>query len=100
MNLFFPVSVTAATVAAAWSAQRAFAAATPFGLIGDTVLAPLVAIAVAEHWFLVAPLQVNALWSWGVKNELSGDKETCPPIGTKIERLCPAIDAPHIAGGI
>lgn len=100
MNLFFPVSVTASTVAAAWSAQRAFAAATPFWLVGDTVLATLVAIAVAEHWFLVAPLQVNALWSWGVKSEPSGDKETCPTIETKIERLCPAIDAPHIAGGI
>ena len=28
------------------------------------MLATLVALAVAEHWFLVAPLHANALWSW------------------------------------
>jgi putative photosynthetic complex assembly protein 2 len=100
MNLFFPLSVTASTVAAVWSAQRAFAAATSFELVGYTVLATLVAIAVAEHWFLVAPLHANALWSWGVKTDHAGEKESGPAIEQKIERLCPAIDAPHVAGGI
>lgn len=100
MNLFFPLSVTASTAAAVWSAQRALAAASSFELVGFTGLATLVAIAVAEHWFLVAPLNANALWSWGVKNDHSGEKQSAPAIEQKIERLRPTLDAPHVAGGI
>lgn len=100
MNLFFPVSVTAWTVAAVCVTQRALAAATPFDLVGYTILATLFAVAVAEHWFLVAPLHANALWSWGVKNDQSENTELYPAIEQKIERLCPAIDARHVAGGI
>lgn len=100
MNLFFPIAVTAWTIASAYSAQRAYTAATPFQLVGFTILATLVAIAVAEHWFLVAPLDVNALWSWGVKDDHPAAREGYPAIEQKIERLCPVIDAPHAAGGI
>lgn len=68
MNLFFPVSVTASTVVTVLIAQKASAAATPFEIVGYTILATLMVLAVAEHWFLVAPLHANALWSWGVKD--------------------------------
>ena len=68
MNLFFPVSVTASTVVTVTIAQQALAATTPFQLVGYAILATLMALAVLEHWFLVAPLQANALWSWGVKD--------------------------------
>lgn len=67
MNLFFPVSVTASTVVTLLIAQRALAAPAPFELAGYTILATLMTLAVLEHWFLVAPLHANALWSWGVK---------------------------------
>jgi putative photosynthetic complex assembly protein 2 len=68
MNLFFPLSVTASTVATALIAQKALAATTTLELVGYTILATLMVLAVAEHWFLVAPLHANALWSWGVKD--------------------------------
>ncbi|HEY8125521.1 MAG TPA: putative photosynthetic complex assembly protein PuhE [Methylocystis sp.] len=67
MNLFFPLSVTASTIVTVLIAQKAVAASTDFELVGFTILATLMALAVAEHWFLVAPLRANALWSWGVK---------------------------------
>ncbi len=67
MNLFFPISVTLSTVAMVVLAQRALAASTDFEATGYSILATLVMLAVAEHWFLVAPVHVNALWSWGVK---------------------------------
>jgi putative photosynthetic complex assembly protein 2 len=68
MNLFFPVSVTASTVATVLISQKALAATAPFELVGYTILATLMVLAVAEHWFLVVPLHANALWSWGVKD--------------------------------
>lgn len=68
MNLFFPFSVTASTIITVLIAQKALAANAPFELVGYTILATLMVLAVAEHWFLVAPLHANALWSWGVKD--------------------------------
>lgn len=68
MNLFFPVSVTVSTVVTVLIAQKAVATTAPFELVGYTILATLMVLAVAEHWFLVAPLHANALWSWGVKD--------------------------------
>ena len=69
MNALFPVSVTASTVALvllvgqAWTADGASAAAL-------TLIATLVGLGLVEHWFLVLPLPVEALWSWsGVKQK-------------------------------
>jgi len=68
MNLLFPVSVTLSTIVAVLLAQKALALnATPFETAGFTMLATLMALAVAEHWFLVIPLHVNGLWQFGVK---------------------------------
>jgi putative photosynthetic complex assembly protein 2 len=65
MNLFFPISVTVSTAVLVLLAQRAGAnSATPFEMTGYAMLATLVALAIAEHWFLVAPIHANALWSW------------------------------------
>jgi putative photosynthetic complex assembly protein 2 len=62
MNMFFPFSVTVSTVVTMWLVWAAMAARTPFETTGYTMLATLMALAVAEHWFLVAPLNANALW--------------------------------------
>ena len=63
MNLFFPFSVTISTVVTMLLWQRAMSAArAPFEAVGDTMLATLMALAVVEHWFLVAPFDGNALW--------------------------------------
>ncbi|PPQ38236.1 putative photosynthetic complex assembly protein 2 [Rhodoblastus acidophilus] len=63
MNMFFPFSVTISTVITVWLAWAATAATTPFEATGYTMLGTLMALAVAEHWFLVAPLNANALWA-------------------------------------
>lgn len=65
MNLLFPVSVTACTVALVVLWQRAGLAGDA-GATGPILLATLVALALLEHWFLVLPLPVEALWTWGL----------------------------------
>lgn len=65
MNGLFPVSVTASTVALVILARGA-GAADPFEAAASILLATLVALALLEHWFLVLPLPVEALWAWGL----------------------------------
>lgn len=95
MNLLFPVSVSASTVALLLLAQRAagldVAAATPLVL-----LATLVALGLLEHWFLVLPLPVEALWAWGLASRERREAEAAarpakPDVsgGAKIIRLGP-----------
>jgi putative photosynthetic complex assembly protein 2 len=72
MNLLFPFSVTGATLATAWLAQRAVAAAGPFEATGYGLLAALVALAVLEHWMLVLPLRSEALWSFALDAKRHG----------------------------
>jgi putative photosynthetic complex assembly protein 2 len=69
MNLFFPVSVSASTVVAVVLAMKAAAAdATAFEAAAYTMLTTLMALAILEHWLLVAPLDTTFLWKWGVKS--------------------------------
>ena len=69
LNLLFPVSVTAGTAVAALMFARAAAPdATPHETAGLVLAGSLLALAVLEHWFLVLPLPVNALWAWGLKS--------------------------------
>jgi putative photosynthetic complex assembly protein 2 len=64
MNHLFPVVVTAATIVAFLVIQSAFAPdASPFDAAGRLLVASLLAAAVLEHWFMVLPLPVAALWS-------------------------------------
>ena len=49
-------------------AERAAAAdASPSEAAGMAMLATLMALAALEHWFLVAPLDGNALWRWAAE---------------------------------
>jgi len=69
MNLLFPVSITVSTVVTWLLFQEAsHADASGFVIAGYTMLTALMALAVLEHWFLVLPLPVGALWSWGLKS--------------------------------
>ncbi len=66
MNLLFPISVSLSTVITVLLVQMALAkTATPFEAALFTMLACLMALAVLEHWFLVLPLPVDAIWQWG-----------------------------------
>jgi putative photosynthetic complex assembly protein 2 len=98
MNLFFPASVTVSTVVTVLIAQRALAAATPFDVVGYTILATLMALAVAEHWFLVAPLHANSLWWWGVKDIDAQDR--AEPTERMESLRVAAIETARLAGRI
>lgn len=63
MNDLFPVSVTAGTLAAAlFFAEAVRARGDGFAVAAFAMLGSLMALAVVEHWFLVAPVDGNALW--------------------------------------
>jgi putative photosynthetic complex assembly protein 2 len=68
MNLLFPGSVTFSTVICAMLVMAAAAATDPFEQAGFTFLATMMALAIAEHWFLVLPTPSEALWNWSMKS--------------------------------
>jgi len=72
MNALFPLSVTAATAVAALVIHGA-ATAEPgsFEVAGLTFLGTLLALGVLEHWFMVVPLPVASLWSWGFRSRVA-----------------------------
>jgi putative photosynthetic complex assembly protein 2 len=79
MNLLFPVSVTSATLVAALLVRAAIdAPAGGFEAIGLTLVATLLILAILEHWFLVLPLPVNALWAWGLRSRAGREREAGP----------------------
>lgn len=69
MNGFFPLSVTLATLAAAWLAHLAFMPDRSAGeVLGYSLVAALTALAVLEHWLLFVPLPAQRLWAWSLKS--------------------------------
>jgi len=69
INLLFPISVTASTIAWVYLAQEAFApGVSEFDAIGYTFVGTMMALAILEHWFLVLPLPAAALWSWSLRS--------------------------------
>jgi len=76
MNPFFPFAVTVATaIAALLIAQALSSDATPFTRTEYMLLASLLALGVLEHWFMVLPLPISALWGWGMR---SRSVHACP----------------------
>lgn len=68
MNPLFPLSATAATVAAAWLVTEALAAPPGSGLAtGHLLVATLLALALLEHWLMVLPFNPTALWRWAMR---------------------------------
>jgi putative photosynthetic complex assembly protein 2 len=68
MNLLFPVSVTVATVAATLIVNRALdPLETPAAAAGMLLAAALLALAIVEHWMMVLPVRVSALWEWALR---------------------------------
>lgn len=73
MNALFPLSITVSTaLTAALTLAALDAGASPFEHAAALLLATLMALVVVEHWFLVLPLPVTALWSWGLAPETKG----------------------------
>jgi putative photosynthetic complex assembly protein 2 len=92
MNLLFPVSVTTATALATllWS-DAAGAGASAFQVVGYTLLATILTLAVIEHWFLVLPLPVEGMWTWAM-----GSRRKKPgPGGAADQAKAPLADPQH-----
>lgn len=69
MTPLFPISVTAATIAALLLFQAGvLAAPTADAAFAGGLVTAVAALGVVEHWFLVLPIRVSALWGWGLKS--------------------------------
>jgi putative photosynthetic complex assembly protein 2 len=79
VNPFFPVAVTAATAMATLLLVRAlFGDATAFRSTGDMLLASLLALGILEHWFMIVPMPIAALWSWGMRSRAAEEPSMLP----------------------
>jgi putative photosynthetic complex assembly protein 2 len=78
INLFFPISVTAATVACAWLVMQAIAPSS-LQAAAYILLATLLALAIVEHWFMVVPLPVEALWNWSMRSRVGPTASAATP---------------------
>ena len=69
VSAFFPASVTLATAVLVILIQRIVeVAATPFDIVGLTLVSTLFALGVVEHWFMLLPLPAITLWGWGIRS--------------------------------
>jgi putative photosynthetic complex assembly protein 2 len=74
MNGFFPVSVTALTLATGCWIERAISAGDPASTLGFSLLAALTALALLEHWFMVVALPDERLWRWMLPAPKTNDR--------------------------
>lgn len=83
MNLLFPVSVTAATVVAVLVVSRALdPVETPAASAGLMLVAALLGLAIVEHWMMVLPVRVSALWEWAMRTHrrVRGGERAAEPL--------------------
>ena len=84
MNWLFPFAVTAASMVFVLMVQAAMApGATDFERVGTTLVGALLGLAILEHWFLILPLPVAALWSMSMRNRQRAPEE---PVGAATVR--------------
>jgi putative photosynthetic complex assembly protein 2 len=68
MNAFFPFSVVAASVVLLMLVNFASSPLTnPAQVVGATLVATLLGLAIVEHLMLVLPLDTTALWRWAIR---------------------------------
>lgn len=73
MNPLFPLSIIVGTAVCALVAAGAVApTAGELEMIGLTLVGALLALGVFEHWMMILPLPVNALWRWSLRNRAGG----------------------------
>jgi putative photosynthetic complex assembly protein 2 len=79
MNLLFPLSITVSTILTVLCVIYAMApSATGFEVAGWALVGTLMALVVIEHWFLILPLQVAALWIWKPGQKTQDAESTSP----------------------
>ncbi|NHK99080.1 DUF3623 family protein [Rubrivivax benzoatilyticus] len=81
MNLLFPISVTVPTIVAGLMVQEALLPGTsPAMHVGLLLVATMLGMAVIEHWMMVLPLPVAALWRWALRSREPGEPRDPPPM--------------------
>ncbi len=90
INLLFPFSVTLPTVVATLLVRAALAPdADAFVVAGRLLVAALLGLAVLEHWLLVLPVSLDALWRWamgGARPPAAADPQPpAPRVESKVE---------------
>jgi putative photosynthetic complex assembly protein 2 len=88
MNMLFPFTVTASTLFTTYLLHMASTSA-PFSATAYSLLSTLSGLAVIEHWFLVVPLPVAALWRWGLRTHDNLRAE--PPTWPALCEGCPIV---------
>lgn len=98
MNMFFPVSITGATIATAMLAGMASDAPTDASAASATILATLMGLALVEHWFMVLPFDSTQLWRWGLASEQG---PAAPPLASasSVTHTAPLITTPLVTRG-
>jgi putative photosynthetic complex assembly protein 2 len=72
INALFPISITVLTCAAAILIEAAVAApAGSMEATALTLLATLVVLGALEHWLLMLPIDIEALWRWSLRQRSS-----------------------------
>jgi putative photosynthetic complex assembly protein 2 len=85
MNGFFPVGVTALTLALGCFLARVIEAPSGTGTaVGFALLATLTALALVEHWFMVLPLPDARLWRWMMAPRIEQDDRVLPFPATRL----------------
>jgi putative photosynthetic complex assembly protein 2 len=85
MNPLFPFSVTAGTLVTYYLIEQAISpTAEPYAVIGYTLVASLMALAVIEHWFMILPIEAEKLWRWSLT-------PSPPPLSSTVDRRDPAV---------
>ena len=70
MNRLFPVTVTLAVVVDVLLFEQALAATgDDYTSTALVLVATLLLLAIVEHWCLVLPVNLNALWQWQLREE-------------------------------
>ena len=86
MNLLFPVSVTAATAATVLLVEGALDPyASPATATGLLLAAALLGLAILEHWMMMLPVRVSALWDWAMRAPRRDP--VAPPSTDRLSRL-------------
>ncbi len=94
MNMFFPAAVTGATIALTVIFVRMPSAdADLFGFTAAMLVGSLLFLALLEHWCMVMPFPVDALWSLGLRSRLragaKGEDASAARQG-RVNRVTPA----------
>lgn len=81
MNLLAPVSITLSSAATALLIAHALeTGAGPHQVAGFALLAGLMALGVVEHWFMLIPLPLTSIWSWGLRGEATPPAAEAQPL--------------------